>query len=139
MYKRPEAPRAGHFLGKLQKSMATWWDGLAVCDYHGVQYTFGDLARKIERNIGILTINLSHSFPTRDVRRQRNRGGLARLDRSRQRILKGGIRRTVNREGNAIHADIAARHGTGHIGERATHTIIHIEFCVAETVVSGKF
>ena len=49
MYKRPAAPRAEHFLGKLRKSMATWWDGLAVCDYHGVEYTFGDLARKIER------------------------------------------------------------------------------------------
>jgi len=49
MYKRPEAPRAEHYLSKLQKSMATWWDGLAVCDYHGQQYTFGELARKIER------------------------------------------------------------------------------------------
>ena len=29
--------------------MATWWKGLAVCDYHGQQYTFGELARKIER------------------------------------------------------------------------------------------
>ena len=49
MYKRPAAPRAEHYLSKLQKSMATWWDGLAVCDYHGQQYTFGALARKIER------------------------------------------------------------------------------------------
>ena len=49
MYKRPEAPKAEHFLSKLQKSMATWWNELALCDYHGQQYTFGELARKIER------------------------------------------------------------------------------------------
>ena len=49
MYKRPEAPRAEHYLSKLQKSMAKWWKELAVCDYHGQQYTFGELARKIER------------------------------------------------------------------------------------------
>ena len=46
MYKRPEAPRAEHYLSKLQKSMAKWWKELAVCDYHGQQYTFGELARK---------------------------------------------------------------------------------------------
>ena len=49
MYKRPAAPRAEHYLGKLQKTMATYWKGLAVCDYHGQQYTFGELARKMER------------------------------------------------------------------------------------------
>ena len=49
MYKRPAAPRAEHYLSKLQKTMATYWKGLAVCDYHGQQYTFGELARKIER------------------------------------------------------------------------------------------
>ena len=49
MYKRPAAPRAEHYLSKLQKSMNTWWNELAVCDYHGQQYTFGALARKIER------------------------------------------------------------------------------------------
>ena len=42
-------PRAEHYLSKLQKTMATYWDGLALCDYHGIQYTFGALARKIER------------------------------------------------------------------------------------------
>ena len=49
MYKRPAAPKADHYLSKLQKSMATWWKELAICDYHGQQYTFGELARKIER------------------------------------------------------------------------------------------
>ena len=49
MYKRPAAPKAEHYLSKLQKSMNTWWKELAVCDYHGQQYTFADLARKIER------------------------------------------------------------------------------------------
>ena len=49
MYKRPAAPRAEHYLSKLQTSMNTWWNELAVCDYHGQQYTFGALARKIER------------------------------------------------------------------------------------------
>ena len=47
MYKRPEAPRAEHYLGKLQKTMTKYWKGLAVCDYHGQQYTFGELARKM--------------------------------------------------------------------------------------------
>lgn len=46
---RKPAPRAEHYLGKLQKTMGTFWNGLAVCDYHGIQYTFGSLARKIER------------------------------------------------------------------------------------------
>ena len=46
---RKPAPRAEHYLSKLQKTMATYWDGLALCDYHGIQYTFGALARKIER------------------------------------------------------------------------------------------
>lgn len=49
MYKRPAAPKAEHYLSKLQKSMGLWWKELAVCDYHGQQYTFGELARKIER------------------------------------------------------------------------------------------
>ena len=46
---RKPAPRAEHYLSKLQKTMATYWDGLALCDCHGIQYTFGALARKIER------------------------------------------------------------------------------------------
>ena len=46
---RKPAPRAEHYLSKLQKTMAAYWPELAVCDYHGVRYTFGELARKIER------------------------------------------------------------------------------------------
>ena len=46
---RKPAPKAEHFLSKLQKTMAAYWPELAVCDYHGTRYTFADLARKIER------------------------------------------------------------------------------------------
>ena len=49
MYKRTPAPRAEHYLAKLQNTMVRYWDSPALCDFHGDTYSFGDVARKIER------------------------------------------------------------------------------------------
>lgn len=38
-----------HYLERLQKQMAANWDGLALCDYHGDSFTFGQTATEMAR------------------------------------------------------------------------------------------
>ncbi len=38
-----------HFFNRLQNAMRSNWDRPALCNYHGEEFTFGDLATKIER------------------------------------------------------------------------------------------
>ena len=38
-----------HYFTRLQDSMRRNWDRLALCNYHGEEFTFGDLATRIER------------------------------------------------------------------------------------------
>jgi len=38
-----------HYLERLQKQMAANWNGLALCDYNGDSFTFGDTAREIAK------------------------------------------------------------------------------------------
>ena len=38
-----------HYFTRLQDSMRRNWDRPALCNYHGEEFTFGDLATRIER------------------------------------------------------------------------------------------
>jgi len=38
-----------HYLKRLQEQMVSNWDHPALCDYHGDEFTFGDLAKQIAR------------------------------------------------------------------------------------------
>ena len=98
MYKRPEAPRAEHYLGKLQKTMATYWKGLAVCDYHGQQYTFGEAAVKAVK-AGSDLVLVCHDYGHAEeaymgLLNAVKEGNISekRLDESVRRILKAKLR-----------------------------------------------
>ena len=38
-----------HYFTRLEETMRKHWDKAALCNYHGEEFTFGDVATKIER------------------------------------------------------------------------------------------
>ena len=38
-----------HYLAQLEKTMKQFWDGKALCNFHGEEFTFSDLATNIEK------------------------------------------------------------------------------------------